>query len=91
MRTGINPIYGCTFVREEIDHALIDGGQRFKRAVPAAHDGLVADNHDRTAEPIQHSNAFGGSGKYFHAFHGGQVMPLDVYRSIAIEKDDHAG
>jgi hypothetical protein len=61
MRTGVNPVHGCTFVREEIDHALIDRCQSFKRAIPAANDGLIADNHDRTAELIQHSNPFGGS------------------------------
>ena len=69
MRTGINPIHGRAFFREEIDHALIDRRQSFQRAIPAANDGLIADNRDRTAESIQHSNPFGGSGQQLHAFH----------------------
>ena len=62
VRAVINPIHGRTFVREELFHASIDRAERLERTIPAAHDGLVADNDNRTSGQVQHSNPFGGPG-----------------------------
>ena len=87
MRTVINPIHSRTFVREELGHSSINRPQGFRRTISAAHDCLITDNHDGTAEPIDHSNPFGSPWKQFHTLHRGEVILLDVDRSIAIEKN----
>jgi hypothetical protein len=90
MRTDVNSIQHRVIGGEQFHHAPIDRVQNFWRAFPAAYCRLIADHHHRNAEPIQHSNTLGSTGQQLHAFNRGQVVPLDVYRPIAIEKDGQA-
>ena len=90
MRTYVDSIHGRAIGSQEFHHAPIDRAKGFGQALPAAHCRLIADHHNRNAEAIQHSNTLGCARQQLHTFDRGQVMPLDVDRSIAIKKDEHA-
>lgn len=91
VRAGIDGIEDRAFTGKELDHTLVDRLKRLRRTASASNHRLVADYHNRAAELIQEANAVGRSGQQLHAFNRGQVMPLDVDSSIAVEENDHAG
>ena len=91
MRTDVDSVQCRAVGGQELHHASIDRAECFGEAFPTAHRGLIADHRDRNAKAIQHTNALGGPRQQLHAFDGGQVMPFDIDRSIAIKKNDQAG
>jgi hypothetical protein len=89
VRTDVNSVQCGAISSQEFYHTPIDRAKGFGQALAAAHRRLIADHDNTNAEAIQHSNTLGSPGQQLHAFDRGQVMPLDVDRSIAIEKYEH--